>query len=144
MCDASLHNIQDLQISDTSQGWSIFAYGFSNLHKVQSSLGWVGGLKNVGCVKYTMKNRIFVLEQFLSLSVFKFILFSINEYRIGAYLPDLMTPVETYHFLTPYIHIFFPYLCKLRSGWVGQSKFALWANWKNRTQKWTTPFCFRA
>ncbi len=30
-------------------------------------------------------------------------------------------------------------LCKLGGGWVGQHEFALFANWKNRTQKWTTP-----
>ncbi len=24
-------------------------------------------------------------------------------------------------------------------GWVGQSEFASYANWKNHTQKWTTP-----
>ncbi len=67
-------------------------------------------------------------------------LFSTNEHRIGAYLQDLMNSVETYHFLTLGVCIFFSYLCKLRGGWVGQSEFALCANWKNRTQKWTAPY----
>ncbi len=67
-------------------------------------------------------------------------LLSTNECRIGAYLQDFMSLIDTHHFLTPGVRIFFSYVCKFRGGWVFQSEFALCANWNNRTQKWTTPY----
>ena len=136
---------------DAEDEGSIITFIYQSvLHSARCKLGWVGGLKSISCGNYTVKNntytqklkfyfKFFVLEQFWSVSVFKSILFSTNEYRIGAYLQDLMSSVETYHFLTLGVGIFFSHLCKLSGGWVGQSEFALCANWKNRTRKWTTP-----
>ena len=83
------------------------------------------------------KNACFVC--FLSVSVFKSILFSTNAYLISDYLQDSDSSVETYRFLTPGVRIFSSHMCKLRGGWVGQSEFAHCANQKNRTQKWTAP-----
>ena len=41
------------------------------------------------------------------------------KYKIGAYLQDSESSVETYHFLTPGVCIFFSHLYKLgMGGWV--------------------------
>ncbi len=78
----------------------------------------MAGFTKVGCANYMVRNNTYTEKlRFWSLSVFKSILFSTNEYRTGAYLQDLMGSDEAYHFLTlgvrlSTVRIFFSYLCK--------------------------------
>ncbi len=95
-------------------------------------LGWVGGLKNVGCANYVVKNDTYTQKlQFFFKFLFQNNLNWFQSPNLTFFLTNLqesMRSLETYHLPTPGVRIFFSHLCKLRGGWVGQSEFAHCAN----------------